>query len=181
MSDYNKRLILRYVKENGYLDREMYQAVLLSLDLKENGISVSMSNAVAYGKHLIGETAKIDVNVYNQLVSLSKNIWRLRNMSTKEEEDELHCPLCHRPVRVMQEHVVCENNLLKNKRSCPFYFPRTFVQHTFNEEEIKLLLEGKVTPVITDFQRKDQTTFQARVYLNKENKLEFYSKKKEQK
>lgn len=181
MSDYNKDLILRYVKENGYLGREMYQAVLLSLDLKENGISVSMSNAAAYGKYLIGETSKIDVNIYNQLVSLSKKIWQLRNLSAKDKEKILYCPLCQSQVHLMQEHVVCENNLLKNKRSCPFYFPRTFAQHTFSEEEIHLLLEGRATSVISDFQRKDQTTFKARIHLNKEGQLEFYSKKKEQK
>ncbi|MGL5900730.1 MAG: topoisomerase C-terminal repeat-containing protein [Lactobacillaceae bacterium] len=173
----NKKLIREYVNKNGKLERNMYFAVLTSLKLKERGTAASMSNSAAYGAHLMNGEDKIIPEKYNELVALSKNIWKLRGQVIEEEpSNDLRCPLCNGRVHIFSDHVVCDNNISTSTRSCKFFFNRTHSGHYFTKEEIHLLLEKKQTEVIYGLVKKDNSTFFSAFELNAEGKVSFVRK-----
>lgn len=77
----NTKLLKRYCKENGYLSREMYAAVLLSLHLRSSGISTSVAYAMAFGRFLLGNKNSVDQELYREMSQTSSKVWRERGRS----------------------------------------------------------------------------------------------------
>ena len=179
---FNAQLLKNYCQEHGYINRELYSAVLLSLQLRENGISSTVANAIAYGRFLLGSAHHVEGALQSQLTLIAGKVWRSRAQALSNGKEQLKshplvigkCPHCQGQVYSYVKNIACQNNLKENGSTCPFYLFRDLGAGPYylSDEEFKeLLINRKYGPL--QLKRKDGSSFTSHIqlqFISKENR-----------
>jgi len=86
------------------------------------------------------------------------------------------CPVCNGKVVELLTGFACENYTKRDeedKRACGVFIPKTICEKAIPQDVAEMLLNGKQSPLIVGFKKKDGSEFESRLVLNQELNVSF--------
>lgn len=112
-----------------------------------------------------------DSRKWEQKMRLNEN-HELEFEKNQRTQTQYTCPFCGGIMMENEKNFICSNFNMDDENACHFYLPKIVCGKHLSDEDVKALMEGGCTRVITGFVSKSKKKFDAALEL-KEGKAEF--------